>query len=95
MPYGFEDIKVFWPIDEQDCFRFNRPRTKTIANKETTDDGLKVAYMWDGSTGSIDSWHKYCQKQMRDNYHPLDEELIFSNTKLTRSSMLVRDCHTH
>lgn len=28
----------------------------------------------------IDSWHKYCQKQMRDSFHMLDEKLIFSNT---------------
>ena len=27
----------------------------------------------------IDSWHKYCQRQMRDNFHMLDEKLIFSN----------------
>ena len=29
----------------------------------------------------IDSWHKYCQKQMRDSFHMLDDKLIFSNTK--------------
>jgi len=29
----------------------------------------------------IDSWHKYCQKQMRDHFHMLDEKLIFSNYK--------------
>ena len=73
--------KGLWSIDEQDCLDLIDQELKAVANKETTDDGLKVAYMWDGSTGSIDSWHKYCQKQMRDNYHPLDEELIFSNTK--------------
>lgn len=28
----------------------------------------------------IDNWHKYCQRQMRDNYHTLDETLIFANT---------------
>ena len=29
----------------------------------------------------IDSWHKYCQKQVRDSFHTLDDKLIFSNTK--------------
>ena len=36
--------------------------------------------MWDSESGMIDSWHKYCQKQMRDSFHMLDEKLIFSNT---------------
>jgi energy-coupling factor transporter ATP-binding protein EcfA2 len=32
----------------------------------------------------IDSWHKYCQKQMRDYYHMLDEKLIFSNAETNK-----------
>lgn len=23
----------------------------------------------------IDNWHKYCQRQMRDNYHTLDDSI--------------------
>ena len=41
------------------------------------DDHLKVLYMWDSESGTIDKWHKYCQKQSRDNYSPLDEKIIF------------------
>jgi hypothetical protein len=37
--------------------------------------------MWDAETGMIDNWHKYCQKQMRDNYISLDERIIFSNSE--------------
>ena len=40
--------------------------------------------MWDAETGMIDTWHKYCQKQMKDQFHMLDEKLIFSNTKVTK-----------
>ena len=36
--------------------------------------------MWDSENGMIDHWHRYCQKHMRDNFHMLDEKLIFSNT---------------
>ena len=36
-------------------------------------------YMWDVENGMIDRWHKYVQKQCRDQYMPLDEKLIFSN----------------
>ena len=42
---------------------------------------VKRLYMWDSDTGMIDKWHKFCQKQQRDYYHPLDEKLIFANTE--------------
>ena len=44
----------------------------------------KVLYLWNGDTGMIDKWHKYCQKQMRDNFHNLDEKLIFANSPVNR-----------
>lgn len=51
-------------------------------NKEVfADYKVKVLHMWDAQTGMVDVWHKYCQKQLRDSYHPLDEKLIFSNMK--------------
>lgn len=34
----------------------------------------------------IDNWHKYCQRQMRDNYHTLDDTLIFANTPVKKDS---------
>lgn len=40
---------------------------------------IQVLYLWDAETGLIDKFHKYCQSQLRDNYHPLDEKLVFSN----------------
>lgn len=42
---------------------------------------LEVKYMYDADSGSIDRWHKYCQKQRRDSFVMLDETLIFSNMK--------------
>lgn len=42
--------------------------------------------MWDAESGMIDNWHKYCQRQMRDNYHTLDEQLIFANTPVKKES---------
>lgn len=49
------------------------------------DDRVKVLHMWDAETGMIDKWHKFVQKQMRDNFHPLDEKLIFSNTEISKT----------
>ena len=44
----------------------------------------RMMYMWDCDTGMIDKWHKYVQKQLTDNYHPLDENLTFLNTPVRR-----------
>lgn len=45
-----------------------------------TEDVVVGKYMWDSDSGIIDKWHKYCQKQMRDQYHQLDEKVIFADT---------------
>lgn len=38
-----------------------------------------VKYMKFASTGSIDQWWKYVKSQQRDNYHPLNQKLVFLN----------------
>lgn len=44
----------------------------------------RVLWMWNSDSGSIDKWHRYVQKQMADNYKPLNETLVFSNTPPSR-----------
>lgn len=75
-----DDLGV-WSTDEQDALQLidNEIDKYAEENKGKFEGTVKVLHMWDASTGMIDSWHKYCQKQMRDNYHMLDEKLIFSN----------------
>lgn len=78
--------KGLWSTNEQDVIDmidkalYHYVNTENLAEKGS----LKVDYMWDAASGSIDRWHKYCQKQCRDNYHMLDETLIFSNTITTK-----------
>ena len=50
----------------------------------TTAGTVLVSYLWDADSGMIDKWHKYVQKQLRDNYHELDSKLIFSNTETSK-----------
>ena len=72
-----------WSTEEQRLIEIVDKELRVAYDEQlkTATDHLTVAYMWDSDSGSIDSWHRYCQKQMRDNYHPLDEKLIFSNYK--------------
>ncbi len=72
-----------WSTDEQDALQLIDRELDKYAeeNKAKFDANIKVMHMWDAESGMIDTWHKYCQKQMRDSYHPLDEKLIFSNSE--------------
>jgi len=70
-----------WSTDEQDALQLIDRELDKYAeeNRHKFDSPIKVLHMWDSESGMIDSWHKYCQKQMRDTFHMLDEKLIFSN----------------
>ena len=78
--------KGLWSTDEQDAIRLIDRELETYLkeHEQYLDGTVTVKYMWDAESGTIDSWHKYCQKQMRDSYHTLDESLIFSNTNTTK-----------
>ena len=75
-----EELKM-WSTDEQDALELiDRELDKYYQeNKGRFESNVKVLHMWDAESGMIDAWHKYCQKQMRDSYHMLDETLMFSN----------------
>ena len=70
-----------WSTNEQDALELIDKELEKYAEeyKGKYEGKPKVLYMWDAESGMIDRWHKYCQKQMRDNYHMLDEKLVFSN----------------
>ena len=46
---------------------------------------IRVLHLYDSSNGMIDNFHKYCQKQMGDNWHQLNEKIIFSNHDLKKT----------
>ena len=83
----WDEERKMWSTDEDDVVRLIDNEVRAyIADKHISEDSVytTVKYMWDSDSGMIDKWHKYCQKQRRDNYKMLDEELIFSNTELSR-----------
>jgi hypothetical protein len=76
-----------WSTDEQDALQLIDCELDRYAeeNRQRLDSTVRVLHMWDAESGMIDSWHKYCQKQMRDSFHMLDEKLIFSNTETRKN----------
>lgn len=75
-----------WSTDEDDLIRLIDSELKQYTDqyKAKSDDHVKTLYLWDAESGMIDAWHKYCQKQARDNYNVLDEKLIFSNDETNK-----------
>ena len=70
-----------WSTNEYDAVQLiDRELTRYAEeHKGELDGNVKISYMRDAESGTIDAWHKFCQKQMRETYHVLDEKLLFSN----------------
>ena len=82
-----EDKNV-WSRDEQDLIAEVDRYLDEYAEKNKdkfAEYRVRVLHMWDSESGVIDLWHKYCQKQLRDNYHELDSKLIFRNEKTDKN----------
>lgn len=76
-----------WSTDENVALNMiDRELDKYFEEHKSEYEGnARVLHMWDADSGMVDKWHKYVQKQCRDNFHPLDETIIFSEQKTTRS----------
>ena len=83
-----------WSTNEDDVLSMiDSELTKEVQkrrDKEGNAESVTAAYTWDSSSGSIDSWHKYCQKQKRDSFEMLDETIIFANTQTTKKDYASR-----
>ena len=78
--------KGMWSTDEQDALQLIDRELDKFAeeNRDKFGSSVRVLHMWDAETGMIDNWHRYCQRQMRDHFHMLDEKLIFSNSETNK-----------
>ena len=70
-----------WSTEETDALRLIDQELDRYykEHKKNFQGTVRVLHMWDAENGMIDSWHKYCQKRLRDSFETLDEKLIFSN----------------
>ena len=82
----WDEERGIWSTDENDVIQMIDQELDNYAeeNRDKLHGDVRVLHMWDSGSGMIDSWHKYCQKQMRDSFHMLDEKLIFSNTETNK-----------
>lgn len=80
------ESKGLWSTDEYDVIQEIDYELKKYyeESKAHMEGDIRVKYMWDSSSGMIDVWHKYCQKQMRDFFKTLDEKIVFANTEVKK-----------
>lgn len=75
-----------WSTEEDDAISLiDRELTKYYEeNKNTFDNPTRVLLLRDAENGMIDRWHKFCDKQMIETYHKLDQKIVFANTPTTK-----------
>lgn len=80
----WDENKGLWSTSQDDAVDLIDGALDEYKKNNPALSDAKVLYLWNGDTGVIDKWHKYCQKQMRDNFHALDEKLTFLNSEVRR-----------
>ena len=78
--WSTEEGVALYLIDKELEAEMNRYGEKNSEKKSK----LYATWMWDADNKQIDKFHHFVKHQLRDNYHPLDERLIFSNSETTR-----------
>ena len=76
-----------WSTDENDALAIidsELDKYADVYHKTHPDEQLNMLYTWDSGSGSIDAWHKFCQKQTRDSFTMLNETLVFSNSETNK-----------
>lgn len=87
--YAYWDESTgLWSRDESGLFAMMDSEVYKHRKQVQADDTKKVVpvakYIKRASSGVIDEWRRYCQKQMRDSYKELDNKIIFRNTVTTK-----------
>lgn len=76
-----------WSTDEDDVIYLIDRELKAHADDlkaKNPDEIVHTLSLWDANSGMIDAWHRYCQRQLRDSFHMLDEKLVFSNSETNK-----------
>lgn len=88
----WDEESGLWSTDEDDATRLIDSAIDKYLVEQFPNggSGIRVLHMWDSDSGVIAKWHAYCQRHLRDNYHPLDETLIFANNKTVKTDYASR-----
>jgi len=92
------DFYAIW-VEERGLWSTDEDDVKMLIDNELDDyvkehvknyeeSSINIQYMWDADSGTVDKWHKYCQKQQMSL-------LYLQMTKLRNETMQVNVYHIH
>lgn len=89
------DERGIWSTDEQDAVDLIDRELDQYAeeNRKRFDGNIRVLHMWDAETGMIDTWHKYCQKQMSSDRTAHWQQFRLMNSLLRIDILKRRNTH--
>lgn len=80
----WDEGQGLWSTDEEDAAGLIDSELSKFKNANPDLAKAHVLYLHDSKSKMIDAWHHYVQKQMRDNYHSLDDKLVFSDSPIDK-----------
>lgn len=81
----YDEDKGLWKRSQNDVVRLiDKEIKKYVKEHKDEDVAHRPMLMLEAESGIIDKWNKYVQRQMTDTFVPLDNKVIFSNTKIKR-----------
>lgn len=77
----------FWVTDENDIIPLIDKEIKEVADRlREKGEEVQPLYLRNEKNKMIYRWHSFCQKAMRDNFHQLDNKIIFDDAKTCREN---------
>lgn len=84
----WDERRGVWSTEQDDVVDMIDEAMEAYRDEKAKEDpqfgNARILYLWNSDTGSIDKWHKYVQKQAVDNFHPLNQKVVFQNTEPCR-----------
>ena len=80
-----------WSTDEQDAIQLIDNALDDYAAKHREEHGetAHVLHLWDSETRMIEQWHRYCQRDMRDNFHIMQANVCRIHWKRVLIQLLI------
>lgn len=85
----WDDVQNVWTKSEYDAQTLIDNETIKFANEYNTSDKKNVKLLKNFSSRKWTEWKQYCNS-MPDNYHDLDEKIVFANQEVKKSDYITR-----
>jgi energy-coupling factor transporter ATP-binding protein EcfA2 len=81
----WDEEQNIWLTDENDILPLIDWEIKKVADElKSKGEEVQPLYLRNEKNKMIYRWHSFCQKALKDNFHQLDNKIIFDDKKMTR-----------